>query len=159
MRHILPPVSQFAAVAVLAAGFTLFATRSAQAQATPGGFSFMDPQILMLVLVFAVFYFIVLRPQQQKAKRHREMLQALKRGDKVLTAGGILGNVVKLTSDTEVSVEIAPNVQVQIVRATIAECIQPPATEAANSNQAKKDGASKTASSPFSALAFWRKKD
>ena len=159
MRHILPRISHITAVAILVAGFAAFASRPAYAQAAPGGFGFLDPQIMMLVLVFAVFYFIVFRPQQQKAKRHREMLQALKRGDKVLTSGGILGTVVKLAGDTEVTVEIAPNVQVQIIRATIAECLQPPAAEAANSNQAKKDGKAANAGSPFSALAFWRKKD
>ena len=159
MRQFYSRISSLTAVAILVAGFAAFATRPAFAQAAAGGFGFLDPQIMMLVLVFAVFYFIVFRPQQQKAKRHREMLQGLKRGDKVLTSGGILGTVVKLANDTEVIVEIAPNVQVQIIRSTIAECLQPPATEAANSNQAKKDGTSAKAGSPLSALAFWRKKD
>lgn len=150
---------------VMAVFFTQPRPAAAQSASPAGGAGgFMDPQILMLVLVFAVFYFIVFRPQQQKAKRHRAMLKDLKRGDKVLTAGGIIGTVVKLIDETEVMVEIAPNVQVTVVRATIAECLTAPAKsedakkDAANSNDAQSASAGGIGKA-LASLAFWRKKD
>ncbi|MDI9349029.1 MAG: preprotein translocase subunit YajC [Candidatus Symbiobacter sp.] len=160
MRHFFPSRPYLFALAALVVGLGAIPYQSALAQAAAPEFSFFDPQIMMLVLVFAVFYFIVFRPQQQKAKRHREMLKALKRGDKVLTAGGILGTVVKLVDETEVLVEISPNVQVHIVRSTIAETIQPQIakSDAANSNETKA-AASNNAGGMLSGLAFWRKKD
>jgi preprotein translocase subunit YajC len=88
----------------------------------------MVMQILPLLLIFGVFYFMLIRPQQQKAKEHRAMLTSLKRGDRVITAGGIVGEVkqVKDSSD-EVDVEIAPNVRVTVVRGTISSVIRPQA--------------------------------
>jgi len=77
-------------------------------------------QVLPLVLVFIVFYFLLIRPQQQARKRHMEMVQALKKGDVVVTSGGLIGKV-KSVQDDEVRVELAPNVDVRVIRATIAE--------------------------------------
>lgn len=71
-----------------------------------------------LILIFAVFYFLVIRPQQQKAKEHREMLANLKRNDEVITTGGLYGKVVAI-SDKIVTVEIAPNVKVRVDRPQI----------------------------------------
>jgi len=87
-------------------------------------------QLLPLLLIFVVFYFLLIRPQQKKMKEHKAMLTSLKRGDRVITSGGILGEIklVKDNSD-EVEVEIAPNVRVTIVRGTIGSVIRP---EAAN---------------------------
>lgn len=96
------------------------------AQTASAGPSFFDPQLLMLVLVFAVFYFIVFRPQQQKAKRHRAMLAALRRGDRVLTGGGIIGTIAKVVDDHDILVDIAPNTRVKVARQTIAEVLAKP---------------------------------
>ena len=78
-------------------------------------FSMMFP----LVLIFAVFYFLLIRPQQKKMKDHREMLAAVRRGDKVVTGGGIIGTVAKVVSDDELHVEIAEGVKVKIARSTL----------------------------------------
>ena len=80
-------------------------------------------QFLPLVLIFVVFYFLLIRPQQKKMKLHKEMLGQLRRGDRVVTAGGIIGTVNKLVNDTEVSVEIAEGVRVRVVRTTITEVL------------------------------------
>jgi preprotein translocase subunit YajC len=92
-------------------------------------------QFAPLVLIFAVFYFLLIRPQQQKQKEMRQMLTALKRGDKVVTGGGILGTVqrVPMVQDkdgkqipsTEIEVEIAPNLRVTVLRETIASVVSP----------------------------------
>ena len=83
-------------------------------------------QFLPLILIFAVFYFMLIRPQQQRAKQMKAMLAALRRGDKVVTAGGILATVqrVKDGSD-EIEVEIAPNVRVTVLRDTITSVLKP----------------------------------
>ena len=75
-----------------------------------------------LILVFAVFYFLVIRPQQQQAKKHEEMLGALKRNDEIVTGGGLYGKVTALNDDI-VSVEIAPRVQVRVNRSSISSVI------------------------------------
>ena len=94
--------------------------------------------LMPLVLIFAVFYFLMIRPQQQKMKQHREMVDNLKRGDQVVTGGGILGKVTKVEAgDHTVIVEIAPNVQVRVSRATITEVLGKPAT---NDNRAARTG-------------------
>ena len=92
-------------------------------------------QFLPLILIFAVFYFLLIRPQQQKQKELRNMLVALKRGDKVVTGGGIIGTVqrVPMVQDkdgkqipsTEIEVEIAPNLRVTVLRETIASVVNP----------------------------------
>ena len=92
-------------------------------------------QFLPLVLIFVVFYFLLIRPQQQKQKETRAMLQALKRGDKVVTGGGILGTVQRVQMTTtkdgkqvesnEIEVEIAPNTRVTVLRETITSVIRP----------------------------------
>jgi preprotein translocase subunit YajC len=92
-------------------------------------------QFAPLVLIFAVFYFLLIRPQQQKQKEMRGMLSALKRGDKVVTGGGILGVVQKVpmvsekdgkqAPSSEIEVEIAPNLRVTVLRETITSVIKP----------------------------------
>ena len=77
--------------------------------------------LMPLILIFAVFYFLLIRPQQRKVKLHREMLGRLRRGDKILTGGGIIGTLTRVNSDTEVTVEIAEGVKVQIARSTVSE--------------------------------------
>jgi len=102
----------------------------AYAQDAAGGASGMVMQLAPLLLIFVVFYFLLIRPQQKKMKEHRSMLSTLKRNDRVVTAGGIVGRIasVKEGSD-EIEVEIAPNVRVSVVRGTIASVVRP---EAAN---------------------------
>jgi preprotein translocase subunit YajC len=76
-----------------------------------------------LIAVFAIFYFLIIRPQQQRVKQLREMVDNVRRGDTVITAGGIVGRVAKVPQkdDTELTVEIADNVQIRVVRSTVAE--------------------------------------
>src|ERR1700722_18172446 len=76
-------------------------------------------QFLPLVLIFVVFYFLLIRPQQQKQKTHRTMLEALRRGDRVVTGGGIIGTVNRVASPEEVIVDIAEGVRVRVLRSTI----------------------------------------
>jgi preprotein translocase subunit YajC len=76
-------------------------------------------QFAPFVLIFVVFYFFVIRPQQQKTKDHRNMLSALRRGDRIVTGGGIIGTVAKVVGDDEVLVDIAEGMRVRVVRSTV----------------------------------------
>ena len=75
-------------------------------------------QFIPLILIFVIFYFFLIRPQQKKIKDHKQMVENLKRGDKVITSGGITGTVERLIDSDKVEVEIADNVKVEIVKAT-----------------------------------------
>ena len=84
-------------------------------------------QFLPIVLIFVVFYFLLIRPQQQRQKALKAMVAAVKRGDRVVTAGGIVGTVQRVRDGTdEIEVEIAPNVRVQVIRDTIGSVLKPP---------------------------------
>ena len=83
-------------------------------------------QLLPLVLIFVVFYFLLIRPQQKKAKTHRSMVEAVKRGDKVITGGGLIGTVTKASEGNEIQVEIAEGVRVKVVRHTLQEILTKP---------------------------------
>ena len=83
-------------------------------------------QFLPLVLIFVVFYFLLIRPQQKKQKEHRAMLDALRRGDRIVTGGGFLGTVSKVVSPEEVEVDLAPNVRVRVLRSTITSVLSKP---------------------------------
>ena len=115
----------------------------AYAQAAGGGGSDLFVSLMPLILIFAVFYFLLIRPQQRKVKNHREMLVRLRRGDKVLTGGGIVGTVTKVNSDTEVTVQIAEGVKVTVARGTITDVIIKPEPAQAGSG-----GATATAPAP-----------
>jgi len=78
-------------------------------------------QFLPLILIFAIMYFLLIRPQQKKAKEHRAMVDAVRRGDQVITQGGLIGKVSKVKDDGEVEVEIAPGVKVRVVKSTISQ--------------------------------------
>ena len=83
-----------------------------------------DPFIstmMPLILLFGIFYFLLIRPQQQRVKAHQQMVDAVRRGDTVVTAGGILGRVSKVKDDGEIMVEIADNVQVRVLKSTLTE--------------------------------------
>jgi|TARA_B100001939_G_scaffold110966_1_gene95867 preprotein translocase subunit YajC len=75
-------------------------------------------QFIPLILIFVIFYFFLIRPQQKKVKDHKAMVEALKRGDKVITSGGILGTVERIIDNEKVEVKISENVNVEVVRAT-----------------------------------------
>lgn len=97
---------------------------SAFAQAAGGaGGGFDIISLLPLVLIFVVFYFLLIRPQQKKAKQHREMIAAVRRGDSVITGGGIVGKVTKVIGDDRVQIEIADGVRVQVARGTLADVV------------------------------------
>ena len=93
----------------------------AYAQGGGGGFDLVG--IMPLVLIFAVFNFLLIRPQQKKAKAHREMLGAITRGDKIITGGGIMGKVTKVVNDNELAVEIAEGIKVKVQRGMVAGVI------------------------------------
>jgi preprotein translocase subunit YajC len=78
---------------------------------------------LPLILIFAVFYFLLIRPQQKKVKQHKETISNLRRNDKIVTGGGIIGKVTKVVDEQEIEVEIAPNTVVRVARATVADVI------------------------------------
>ena len=75
-------------------------------------------QFIPLILIFVIFYFFLIRPQQKKVKEHKNMVENLKRGDKVVTSGGIVGTVERIIDNEKVEVQIAENINVEIVRAT-----------------------------------------
>ncbi|HLI11450.1 MAG TPA: preprotein translocase subunit YajC [Alphaproteobacteria bacterium] len=94
-------------------------TAYAQAAGGAPGGEFNLMSILPLVLIFVVFYFLLIRPQQKKMKEHKGMLSQLRRGDRVVTGGGIVGTIAKVQGDDDVIVEIAEGVRVRVVRSTI----------------------------------------
>ena len=77
--------------------------------------------LMPIILIFIIFYFLLIRPQQKKMKEHRAMVEALRRGDQVVTAGGIVGKVSKVQEDGLVEVEIADGVKVKLVKHTITQ--------------------------------------
>ena len=83
-------------------------------------------QFLPLVLIVVVFYFLLIRPQQRKAKDHKTMLDALRRGHRVVTGGGIIGTVARVDNPEEVTVDIADGVRVRVLRSTISSVLAKP---------------------------------
>jgi preprotein translocase subunit YajC len=77
--------------------------------------------LVPLILLFGIFYFLLIRPQQQRIKTHQQMVEAVRRGDTVVTAGGLIGKVAKVKDDGELMVEIADNVQVRVLKSTLTE--------------------------------------
>lgn len=88
--------------------------------AAPGGASAFFIQVAPLLLIFVIFYFLLIRPQQKRMKEHRALIDAVKKGDGVVTGGGLVGKVTKV-EDAEVEVEIAPNVRVKVVKSTLSD--------------------------------------
>ena len=86
-----------------------------------GGFSLQG--LLPFVLIFIIFYFLLIRPQQKRIKEHKAMVNALNRGDQVITAGGLVGKIERLLDDEKVEVQIAENVNVKIVKSTISQVL------------------------------------
>jgi len=98
-------------------------------------------QFLPLVLIFVVFYFLFIRPQQRKAKDQKAMLDALRRGDRVVTGGGIIGTVARVENPEEVTVDIADGVRVRVLRSTISSVLAKPDPAAAREAAKQRDEA------------------
>ena len=96
----------------------------AYAQAA-GGAGSAFASFVPLILIFAIMYFLLIRPQQKKLKEHQAMVAAVRRGDQVVTQGGIIGKVVKVKEDgsNEIEVEIADNVKVRVIRTTLTQVL------------------------------------
>ena len=86
-------------------------------------------QFIPLILIFVIFYFFLIRPQQKKVKEHKQMVVALKRGDEVITSGGIVGKIEKILGDDKVDILISENVTVQVVQSTIQGLLNKPNTK------------------------------
>ena len=87
----------------------------------------MDPsiaQFIPLILIFVIFYFFLIRPQQKRVKDHKAMVQSLKRGDEIITSGGIIGVVDRIMEDDRIEVIIGENTKVQIIRSTITSLLK-----------------------------------
>jgi preprotein translocase subunit YajC len=127
-----------------------------------GGGADMLTSIAPIALIFVVFYFFLIRPQQQKAKQQRAMLDAIRRGDRVVTAGGVIGTVAKVVSNEEVLVDIADNVRVRVVRSTVSQVLaktEPVAAKDGKDAAAKEGGEESKAGSAESQAPtpIWRK--
>ncbi len=109
----------------------------AQAQGAAGSQSLSF--FLPIILIMIVFYFLLFRPQQKKAKEHKDMVEAVKRGDQVVTAGGIVGKVVKVGEEGRITVEIAPNVKVEVLRATLVDVLSKPVPSDGDKKKKDKD--------------------
>ena len=86
-------------------------------------------QFIPLILIFVIFYFFLIRPQQKKVKDHKLMVAALKRGDEVVTSGGIVGKIERVLGDDKVDILISENVTVQVVQSTIQSLLNKPDTK------------------------------
>tara|TARA_B100000700_G_scaffold259200_1_gene293894 strand:+ start:6128 stop:6550 length:423 start_codon:yes stop_codon:yes gene_type:complete len=107
-----------------------------------GGLGGME-QLLPLVLIFVVFYFLLIRPQQKKAKAHRELLGNLRRGDRIVTNGGLIGLITRVPNETELIVEVADGVKVRVLRGMITESLSKTDPAPAKSGKENDNGADK----------------
>ena len=95
-------------------------TGFAYAQAAPGAFDYLNSLLIPTMLIIGIMYFLMIRPQQKRLKEHQAMVAALRRGDTVVTSGGIIGKVVKV-EEQELQLEIAEGVKIKVLRSTISE--------------------------------------
>ena len=86
-------------------------------------------QFIPLILIFVIFYFFLIRPQQKKVKEHKQMVSTLKRGDEVVTSGGVIGTVERILGDDKVDLLISENVTIQVVQSTIQTLLNKPDTK------------------------------
>ena len=86
-------------------------------------------QFIPLILIFVIFYFFLIRPQQKKVKEHKQMVSTLKRGDEVVTSGGIVGKIERVLGDDKVDILISENVTIQVVQSTIQSLLSKPDTK------------------------------
>jgi preprotein translocase subunit YajC len=113
----------------------------AQTAGAGGGMDGLLSNIAPLILIFVVFYFLLIRPQQRRAREHREMLGSVRRGDQVVTGGGFLGKVTKVLNDNEIEIELAEGVRVRALKGTLQNIVsrgEPAAKDAANKEAAEK---------------------
>ena len=101
------------------------------AAAAPSGTTAFFFNVFPLVLVFVIFYFPMIRPQQRRMKEHQAQIAAVKKGDRVVTGGGLIGKVTKV-GDTEVEVELAQGIRVQAVKSTLTQVVDPKSAKPAN---------------------------
>lgn len=101
----------------------MFATPAFAQAAGASSTSALAGSFIPLVLMIAIMYFLLIRPQQRKAKEHKAMVEALRRGDQIITSGGILGKVVRVMEDGIVEVEISEGVKIRVVKATISQVV------------------------------------
>ena len=80
-------------------------------------------QFIHLILIFVIFYFLLIRPQQKRIKEHKAMVEALTRGDNVVTAGGIVGKVVRIIDGDKAEIQISDNVTIQVIKSTISQVL------------------------------------
>jgi preprotein translocase subunit YajC len=99
----------------------VFTQAFAQTAGTTGGASDMIQFVVPMLAVLGIMYFLILRPQQKKQKDHQTMVGAVRRGDTIVTTGGLIGKVTKATEPTELELEIAPNVRIRVVRSMVSE--------------------------------------
>ena len=86
-------------------------------------------QFIPLILIFVIFYFFLIRPQQKRVKDHKAMVESLKRGDEIITSGGIIGKIERIAGDDKVDILIADNVTIQVVQSTISSLLKKPDTK------------------------------
>lgn len=106
---------------------------------------------LPLILIFVVFYFLLIRPQQKKMKEHQAMLAALRRGDRIVTGGGIIGTIAKTVGNDELIVEIAEGIRVRVLRSTVSAVLaktEPARASATDENDAEEDETAPPAQAP-----------
>jgi preprotein translocase subunit YajC len=102
----------------------------AAAGAAPSGVGGFFVSVFPLVLIFVIFYFLLIRPQQKRMKQHQQLIGAVKKNDIVVTGGGLVGKVTKV-DETEIEVELAPNVRVRALKSTLSD-VRPHGTKPAN---------------------------
>ncbi|MBI1206958.1 MAG: preprotein translocase subunit YajC [Azospirillum sp.] len=120
-------------------------TAYAQGAAAPAGAPGFDVMsFLPLVLIFVVFYFLLIRPQQKKMKEHKSMIENIRRGDRIVTGGGIIGTVTRVGTDDEVTIEIAEGVRVRAVKSTVNLVLAKPEPAKGGSRPAEKAIADKS---------------
>lgn len=110
--------ARFLTLALISSAMALPAFAQAAPAASPGGGLMM--QLVMFLPLILIFYFLLIRPQQQRAKKHTAMVASIKRGDTIVTTGGLIGKVNKV-SDTEISVDLAENVRVRVIKGMVIE--------------------------------------
>ena len=110
----------------------------AYAQAAGGGGD-MIASFLPLILIVAVFYFLLIRPQQKRMKEHKAKIAAMRRGDKIVTGGGIIGTITKIIDDNEAQVEIADGVRVRVAKSTVSDVLTKTEPAAADKGDKSKD--------------------
>lgn len=125
----------------------------AYAQTPGGGAAEVLPQLLLMGAVFVVFYFLLIRPQQKKVKEHKAMIDAIKRGDRVVTSGGLIGTIQRIVSDREAVLEVGDGVRVRVMRAMISEIMAKTEPLAADDKAEKGDKAEKKA---HAGPTFWQ---